>query len=427
MKIGFIGLGKLGLPCAIGMAMKNHVVYGFDINPDINSSKKIKDLLFTQEKNQNKEGSIFDDITDDLQFLIKDDIQSVIHNSELIFVAIQTPHSKIYEGDNILPETRSDFDYTYLIECINQINMILEEKKTTKIVSIISTVLPGTLRKYIIPNISSYLKLCYNPYFIAMGTVLYDFFNPEFILLGKIDETAEKVVTKFYETICSAKVFSTSLENAEMIKVSYNTIITTKIVLVNNIMEMCHRLSNTNVDDVMAGLKLANRRIISTAYMNGGMGDGGGCHPRDNIAMSWLSNELKIKDNFYDYIMKKREHQTEFIADIVEEYKNMKENQELDIVILGMSFKPNTNLITGSCSVLLKNILVNRKFKVITHDPIIEQKLLTSDLYKAIYIIGCQHDVFKKYDFTEGSIVIDPTRFLKICKHNVTYVPIGIS
>ena len=103
----------------------------------------------------------------------------------------------------------------------------------------------------------------------------------------------------------------TTIENAELIKVSYNTLISTKIAFSNTIMELCHKLPNTNVDDVTNALKLANRRLISGSYMDGGMGDGGGCHPRDNIAMSYLSDKLNLSHNWFEHIMQQREKQKE--------------------------------------------------------------------------------------------------------------------
>lgn len=156
-----------------------------------------------------------------------------------------------------IPDTREDFNYEHLISCVKALSDTLDRMNQKRIITIISTVLPGTLRKYVFPVLSKNVSLCYNPYFIAMGSVVYDFYNPEFILLGHIDDEAEQLVRQFYATITSAEVFSTTLENAEMIKVSYNTFITTKIVMANNIMEMCHHLPNTNVDVVMAGLKKA--------------------------------------------------------------------------------------------------------------------------------------------------------------------------
>jgi UDPglucose 6-dehydrogenase len=255
-----------------------------------------------------------------------------------------------------------------------------------------------------------------------MGSVVYDFYNPEFILLGHVDSDAEEKVREFYATITNAEVFSTTLENAEMIKVSYNTYITTKIVLANNIMEMCHNLPNTDVDTVMNGLKKGSRRLMSTAYLNGGMGDGGGCHPRDNIAMSWLSDKLGIEANYYDFIMRKREKQTEFLANLLVKKHN---ETGLSISILGTAFKPNTNIITGSPSVLLKNLLINKGIDVEIFDPIINiGKQFACE--NKIYFIGCKNNIFLDYVFHEGCIVIDPHRYIKKenCK-NLIQVGVG--
>ena len=193
-----------------------------------------------------------------------------------------------------------------------------------------------------------------------MGTVVNDFYFPEFILLGKVNKEAEDKVKSFYKTITDAPVFSTSLENAELIKVSYNTFITTKVVMANNLMEMCHHLPNTNVDEISAALKLGTRRLVAPTYLQGGMGDGGGCHPRDNIAMSWLSNELGLKYNYYDFIMKKREEQSQFLADLV---KSKKEELNMEVCILGTAFKAETNLLDGSTAFIVETSIKKNGYR----------------------------------------------------------------
>ena len=104
-----------------------------------------------------------------------------------------------------------------------------------KVVVIISTVLPGTIRREIIPIIEDnpYFKLCYNPFFIAMGTTINDFINPEFVLFGVDDKGAYEAAKEFYATIHDKPVYECTIEEAEMIKVSYNTYITMKINLAN--------------------------------------------------------------------------------------------------------------------------------------------------------------------------------------------------
>lgn len=414
MRIGFIGLGKLGLPCAVATAAKGHFVLGYDVNPAINSSRHPRELLYTQEADETGKGTI-QAMLDATTLRIVDSLEDIVSQSELIFIAVQTPHQSQYEGHVPIPDTREDFNYDYLVSSVKALSDTLDHMNAKRIVTIISTVLPGTLRKYVFPVLSKNISLCYNPYFIAMGSVVYDFYNPEFILLGHVDDEAEQRVLQFYATITAAEVFSTTLENAEMIKVSYNTYITTKIVMANNIMEMCHHLPNTNVDVVMAALKKGTRRLVSTSYLNGGMGDGGGCHPRDNIAMSWLSNRLGLENNYYDFIMKKREKQTEFLANLIIQEVNKNKittEKSKSICILGTAFKPNTNIETGSPAVLLKNLLLAKGYKVDTFDPHLELTKNWSCDDNCIYFIGCRHDVFQEYEFNDSCIVIDPHRYI---------------
>jgi len=419
MKISFIGLGKLGLPVAVAIDAKGHEVLGYDINPKYNSSTKPSDCLYTQEKNADLSGPITP-MVEKSNLKFADTMEESIKFGDIVFVAIQTPHIAKYGGQCPIPNERVDFDYTWLINCIKQISEVLDKIEENKIVTIISTVLPGTLRKYILPIMSKRINLCYNPFFIAMGTVVNDFYFPEFILLGKVNQEAEEKVKAFYNTISDSPVFSTSLENAELIKVSYNTFITTKVVMANNLMEMCHHLPNTNVDEISAALKMGTRRLVAPTYLQGGMGDGGGCHPRDNIAMSWLSNELGLKNNYYDFIMKKREEQSQFLADLV---KSKKEEYNMDVCILGTAFKAETNLLDGSTALLLKHQLKEMGIEVDTYDPSIDTKEFK--LEKKIYFIGCGHKIFKTYKFVEGSHVIDPHRYLPKLE-GVTYTQVGV-
>jgi UDPglucose 6-dehydrogenase len=289
---------------------------------------------------------------------------------------------------------------------VQQLSEIVEEKKEDRITIIISTVLPGTIRKHILPKLSTYVKLCYNPFFIAMGTTISDFYNPEFILFGVHDDGATKVVEAFYKTINNAPLFATTIENAEMIKVSYNTYIGMKIVFANTLMEVCHKLECCDVDVITDALSLSNRRLMSGAYLRGGMGDGGGCHPRDNIALSWLAGEINLKHDWYLDVMRAREDQTDWLADLIVQHEG-------DKVILGKSFKPETNLTVGSPSFLLRNLLEERNVHVESWDPHVDgQEIPNFAKRKAVYFIATKHIYFQSFHFPKGSVVLDPFRYI---------------
>ncbi len=412
MKIGFVGLGKLGLPVALAVESKGHEVVGYDISDKVKNIIEAKKLPYKEIWAQ--------DYLDKskIKFL---DIQSVVEHSEIIFVPIQTPHDPLYEGVTRIPKERVDFDYSYLISGMKRLSQEIESQGKDKVVIIISTVLPGTIRKKIKPLLGKHTKICYNPFFIAMGTTMKDFLYPEFILFGVDDLKAADTAEKFYRTINNATFFKTSIENAELIKVSYNTFISTKIAFINTIMEMCFKLPNTNIDDVTNGLLLGSKRLISGAYLRGGMGDGGGCHPRDNIALSWLAKELNISNDFFDQIMQQREKQTDWLANLIIE--NQLDNKKT--YILGKSFKPETNITTGSPSILLNNILKEKGVSAISYDPYVDTIKPVFD--KGVYFIGTKHEVFEQFEFPAGSVVIDPFRIISKNKEGLKIIRIGDS
>ena len=417
MKIGFIGLGKLGLPVALAIESKGHQVIGTDINDITLRNIRFKTLNYMEKGAE--------------ELLAKSKIQiksleKIVEESDIIFVPIQTPHDKKYEGVTRLPEETSDFNYDYLVKGIKDLNEEIEQQGKDKTVIIISTVLPGTISRLIKPILGSHLKLCYNPYFIAMGTTIDDFLNAEINLFGVDDKNAAQTAEQFYKTVNKAPFFKTTIENAELIKVAYNTFISTKISMINTLMETCHYLPNTNVDDITEALSLCTTRLISKKYLYGGMGDGGGCHPRDNIALSHLARKLKLSYNWYDNIMKQRESQTEWLADLIIENKG-----DRQINILGKTFKPETNIITGSPSILLKNILEEKGETVRMWDPYIDSSdiMKVKDEYEwdkipQLFFIGTQHKTFTEFYFMPDSVVIDPFRYL-IVHDNVKYIPIG--
>ncbi len=410
MKIGFVGLGKLGLPVALAVESKGHDVVGYDISENVKNIIEAKKIPYKEIWAQ--------DYLDKSNIKFET-LKNVVEHSEIIFVPIQTPHDPLYEGITRIPEKRVDFDYSYLKSGMKKLSEEIEKQGKDKVVIIISTVLPGTIRQEIKPLLGKHTKICYNPFFIAMGTTMKDFLYPEFILFGVDDLDAADRAEKFYRSINNATFFKTTIENAELIKVSYNTFISTKIAFINTIMEMCHKLPNTNIDDVTNALMLGNKRLISGAYLRGGMGDGGGCHPRDNIALSWLARKLNISNDFFDQIMMQREKQTDWLVSLI------KQNQIKDrnTYILGKSFKPETNIQTGSPSILLDNLLKESGVNAIMYDPYVDT---TKPVFEqGVYFIGTQHEIFERFNFPKGSIIIDPFRIINKDLNDVKVIRIG--
>jgi UDPglucose 6-dehydrogenase len=420
MRVGFIGVGKLGLPVSLVYASKGHELLCYDVNMKYYEPNIVPlEHLCSEEKDPQLKGSLREWLQDkkiNLRFV---DLETVLRECEIVFVAVQTPHHPKYEGNTRIPDDRIDFDYSFLKSVMKRISD--ECVKDTPIV-IISTVLPGTIRREILPLLSDKVQLCYNPYFIAMGTVASDCLNPEFILVGNHNPRSSEIMIDFYKTICDCPVFSTSIENAEMIKVSYNTFITTKTVLGNTIMDLCSRLPGTDCDTVLRGLTLGTRRIMSPAYLKGGMGDGGGCHPRDNIALSWLSRNVGLHYDYYECIMKLRESQCETIANKLQE---IQKDTGLQIWLFGTAFKPDTSIETGSSALLLGSILHERDVPFFLHDPHTNRNDIPT--VAVIACISCAHSTFLHYTFVSGTVLVDPHRLYANCNPKGKYIPLGVS
>jgi len=411
MNVGFMGMGKLGLPCALVINDKGHNVFGYDINSDVKIILDKKELPYREE--------LASELLEK-HSVVWSSVSELVSNSDIIFVPIQTPHDAKYEGVTRLPDERVDFDYSYLKAGIKTLAGEIESQGVDKIVVIISTVLPGTIREQIIPLLNSRVKLCYNPFFIAMGTTIADFMNPEFVLFGVEDQGAFERVQEFYDTLHNKPVYKCTLEEAELIKVTYNTYITMKICLANTIMEISHKSENINCDNVSRALGMATERLVSPKYLYGGMGDGGGCHPRDNIALSWLAQKLDLSYDWYESLMLCRESQTDWLADLIEDQEFI---TNLPVVILGKCFKKETNLTVGSPSILLRNILDERDIESEMFDPWIDGGDPPLD-NPAIFFIGTNHDDFLDYKFPSGSVVIDPWGVIE-SQHDIKLIAVG--
>lgn len=272
MKIGMIGMGRLGLPVCTAIAYMGHEVFAYDIDP----KKMQKDNFSAIETGPTGVGDFRHWLkTADIKFCT---LQRLLDESEIVFVAVQTPHEEVYEGVTRIPKDRKDFNYTYLENALKTINdSIINLYNVPKHVVIISTVLPGTTKR-ITQNLNK-IQVVYSPLFIAMGQVMKDYLNPEFTLMGGLS-TAK--VRDFYKTIHCAPIIEMSIESAELTKVAYNTFIGMKIAFANTIMEICHS-TEADVDEVTGALKKATDRLISGKYLDAGMGDGGGCFLGDQI------------------------------------------------------------------------------------------------------------------------------------------------
>ncbi len=404
MKVGFIGLGKLGMPCAETIAEK-YAVTGYDIYPK--QSSKIK---------------------------ISDSLRGAIVGNDIIFVAVQTPHDPDYDGSRPITHLpNKDFDYTIVKDVLKQIDAWASPDQ---LVVLISTVLPGTVRRELRDCITI-PRFIYNPYLIAMGSVEWDMVNPEMVIVGTEDgsETGDaKILIEFYDQLMknNPRYVVGTWDEAESIKIFYNTFISTKVGLVNMIQDVAMKNGNINVDIVTDALAKSTTRIMSSKYMTAGMGDAGPCHPRDNIALRWLAENLNLGYDIFDTVMHAREMQARNLAKFL---KKIQVRYNLPIFIMGKAYKPDVDILDGSYSLLIGHYLDELQAKFFYVDPLTGDR---APFENCPVIAFLAHNRFITYGYTgaqveqelycpidTGSIIVDPWRKFPLNNTNFNVIHYG--
>jgi UDPglucose 6-dehydrogenase len=407
--IGFIGLGKLGLDSAEVFA-EHYPVRGYDIEPRNSNTVEITS------------------------------ISDVVTKSDWIFIAVPTPHGAGYDGST--PSSHMpprDFGYDAVIDAIHQINQHADQAKR---VVVISTVLPGTVRRELAPLLDPQHDLIYNPYLIAMGSVKWDMVNPEMVMIGTDrgdDQGLARDLLELYRPMMhnDPRYEIGTWEECEAIKIFYNTFISAKLGLANMILDFAQRIGNIDVDRVTDALARSTQRIMGPKYMTAGMGDAGACHPRDNIALRWLAQQHDIGYDLFDTIMLARERQARNLANFLFDQAT-KTRPFLPIVIHGKAYKPDVPYCIGSYSTLVGHYLGELGVDVLYLDPLADDPTGIVTEIDEPCVLLMAHNRSITYGYTGavrddafyceiplGSIIVDPWRRLPKTDTDFTVIHYG--
>jgi UDPglucose 6-dehydrogenase len=378
--ISIFGLGKLGASMAGAFASKGFRVTGVDINQEavraLNqglvpvTEPGLPELIRAHRNN--------------LKATLSP--EEAIRDSEISFVIVPTPSD--HDGS---------FSLQYAKHAFRGIGQALRAKQAYHTVVMTSTVLPGATRYGLLPILEREsgkqcgrdFGLCYNPEFIALGSVLRDFLNPDFYLLGQLDEKSGDMLEAVHQRVSEnrAPVKRMSLENAELAKIAVNSFVTMKISFANLMAELCEKLPGGDVDVVSDALGMDRR--IGRKYLTGGLGFGGPCFPRDNVALEFMGRMLGLDARL---LRANHEYNRELAPRISEKILTLLPAGST-VAVLGLAYKPHTPVVEESPGVAICRALSDRGFRVVGHDPLAVGEAagilryhaaLTSDLAEAL-------------------------------------------
>jgi UDPglucose 6-dehydrogenase len=356
VRISVIGLGKLGSPMAACFAAKGFTTIGVDINQ-----------------------SFVDAINDGRPPVFEPGLAEMIAEGRACLTATTSAEDAVAATDAtfvIVPtpsQENGGFSLEYVLATMETIGRALAQKDDYHLVALTSTVMPGatggpvrqTLEEISGKRVGVDIGLCYSPEFIALGSVIRDFLQPDFLLIGESDERSGATLADIYRRVVDndPAVARLNFVNAELAKISVNTFVTTKIAFVNMLARICEQLPDASVDDVTSALGLDSR--IGAKYLRGAISYGGPCFPRDNLALAALARSVGAPAYVAEATDRANRDGIQRLANLVIE--RLPEGGS--VAILGLAYKPNTDVVEESPGVYLATSLVEQSVPVAVFDP----------------------------------------------------------
>jgi UDPglucose 6-dehydrogenase len=356
MRLSIVGLGKLGAPMAAVMAHKGHTVIAVDVNPA--AVRAINDGRAPVD-----EPGLAEMIAQNRQRLSATaDFEPAVAATDVTFIIVPTPS-----------DPGGAFSLRYVLDAGERVGHALMHKPGYHLVALSSTVMPGSTGGKLLPLLEKAsgkqcgkdFGLCYNPEFIALGSVIRDMLNPDMILIGEHDSRSGDNLVSLYAGVCESRttVARMNFVNAELTKLSVNTFVTTKISYANMLAQLCETFPGADVDVVTAAIGSDSR--IGRKYLRGALGYGGPCFPRDNVAFASLARQRGVPAHLAEATDALNRRQAPRLADMI-----LSRLPESGVAgILGLAYKPDTNVVEESQGLALAQNLLSRNARVVVYDP----------------------------------------------------------
>lgn len=427
--ISVVGLGKLGLCLAAILASRGYEVHGVDIDKaKVDAINKCVSPIY--------EPSVQDLLRASSKHMSASTTFSGIDETDATFVFVPTP------SDNT-----GAFSLRFVERAMESVAYELAAKKGYHLVVLMSTVMPGSMDGVVRPLLERIMAkacgrdfgLCYNPEFVAIGDVVRGLLEPDFVLIGQSDQKAGDLLSEVQTQVTtnSPSIERMEFVNAELAKIAVNSFVTMKMSFANTLAELAEKISGGNVDKITSAIGKDGR--IGMSYFKGALGYGGPCFPRDNLAFSRCASTLGVQAHLAEASHEVNIHQLNRVINLVQVTGRP---GGLWTGVLGLAYKPNTNVVEESQSLLLAQRLGDLGYKVKVYDPasmeaaksvlgdkVVYAKSAAQCVKESQYVIlATPWPDFRKIppDLFSGKTVLDCWRFLGEDVRRVSnYIPLG--
>ena len=354
MKICIIGTGYVGLVTGACFADLGNNVFCVDKNKEkINLLNNGQIPFFEPGLKElvNKNYS-----SDRLKFTTN--LNMAVSKSDIIFICVGTPTSKKNRSANL----------TYVFDVAKELSKIIKKFKIIVTKSTVPVTTGDKIEKIILKKKKrSFFEVISNPEFLREGEAIRDFRFPDRIVIGSNNKKVTKKLESLYEPLIKkgAKFLSTSRRGAELIKYSSNAFLATKISFINEIANLCEK-TGVNVEDVSIGIGLDQR--IGSRFLRAGPAYGGSCFPKDTKAITITADSFNTDLSIIKTVIKSNEKRRKILTERVKKILSNKIKNK-KIAFLGVTFKPNTDDMRESSSLLMIPFLHKKGAKINYYDP----------------------------------------------------------
>ena len=356
--ISVFGLGKLGCTMMACFAHKGWNVIGVDVN------------RATVDKVNNGESPIYEPGVAEMIRANRERISATIDplyaasNSSVSFIIVPTP--SIRDGS---------FSTEYVEIAATNIAKAMRSDDSFKVIVVTSTVLPGDMSRIcrILEDVSGRkcskdFGLCYNPDFIALGRIVYDFLNPDMILIGESDERSGAIIEDIHRRLADSNpsIHRMNWWNAELSKIALNSYCVTKISFANMLAEICEKMPGGDAGAVSKAVGADSR--VGTKYFRPGLPVGGPCFGRDLRAFSQAAGRFNVKASVAEAVDKLNEsYRIHRIPEMILEALRERDTDRLSV--LGLTYKEDTTLVEEAASISVIRVLSEQGIKINAYDP----------------------------------------------------------
>jgi len=385
-----IGLGFVGLTTMLGFSTKKFEVIGIEKN-------KIRLNLYKKKKIPFKEPFLNEVLKKQKKIKIKKNIEAKSQKNNFFFICVGTPTNK--DGSQNLNQIHSAIK--------NIIKFISSQKKSTNLIIIKSTILPGTINKLEKIYKAYNLNFVSNPEFLREGHAWNDLINGDRIIIGSNNHNILQTVKKIYSNF-NGEIILTNPVTAEFSKYLSNTALSTMISFSNEIIMIAEKFKDIDIKKMFLSFRKDKRWVNNTMsnYFHPGIGYGGYCLPKDTIALSRLSKKMRYKSKILSSTIEINRSILDYQINKIK--KKISKNKR--IIILGITFKALSDDLRNSIPIKIINKLYNMGYKnIFIHDPLIkkiDKSYISEDINyiyrltkdkKSFYILMNQWPIYKKF------------------------------